>query len=211
MRNFLFVLFLCPAILLAQDSTAVRPNSLQDGKWSLLFGESGLLNFTTFATDVSLKQMISASSAWRYGFSLATSGTSGFASASRSQSFALLAQSIHYASTTDELLFYYGFGPQVSYSNSQSSYTSSSDNWSASTTLSISVGATGLAGVEWFATKSISASLEYRMAFTYSRTHDYSEENPPYIAENYSLWGNTWSVSDRGILFGVNLYFGKPQ
>jgi hypothetical protein len=163
----------------------------------------GLFSFTTFDADISAKVMTSESAAWRFGASINGFHAEGILPTVMEPPLTAVVQRVWYPSATDETLFYYGLGPQIAYSYSHTSYGARQTTYRT-----WYFGASALAGVEWFATKSISASLEYNLDAWYSRTHDYQTSNPP-ASSDYSLRGTGWSLSDQNLIFGVNVYIGK--
>jgi hypothetical protein len=203
MHKIILAIMLLPTLLFAQDSSATRPNSLQEGKWALEFGTTGLLNFTTYnSVDISFKRMCTDLSAWRIGGTIYANYTPGNYT-SRLGQYALQFQYMRYTSNSDEILFYYGIGPILGYS-----YSENDDTYSSGHGQSYSAGLVGMVGVEWFATKAISANLEYRLSGIYTRIHNSAFE-AGYPPGNYDYWDSGWSLTDRGISLGANIYFGK--
>ncbi len=117
-------------------------------------------------------------------------------------------QAIWYTESSSEILFFYGTGPLVSYARSrqsQESVTSTSDQTSTQWSAGLSV----LAGVEWFASKSISLHAEYGISGSYSSTKYESTSNVPTTRSRGSADATTtgWSISSNSVRLGLSIYF----
>jgi hypothetical protein len=148
-------------------------------------------------------------------------------------------QYLWYINPSGPVHFYLGVGPSVSYSYSHSSsdydnFNIVSENgssyqgyWERQTSTSNShqwgIGATGVAGVEWFACQWLSIRAEYSEGIQYqwrptTSTHDnsyISTSNPSLAYNTYPPISHTetsgtskgWSLSSSGVSFGLSVYW----
>jgi opacity protein-like surface antigen len=72
------------------------------------------------------------------------------------------------------------------------------------------IGALGVAGVEWFATKGVSFHAEYRSSLRYGKTKQESltdrPSDPSYYRKDESTT-SSWDFQGVAVTFGVSLYF----
>ncbi|MGO9482423.1 MAG: outer membrane beta-barrel protein [Candidatus Kryptoniota bacterium] len=156
-------------------------------------------------------------------------GSKPESSTSDAASISLVLQYLWYINPAGPVHFYLGAGPSASYSYSRSSldnfnldifYNGSNDQgvWEQETNTSYNhqwgVGATGVAGVEWFACPWLSIRAEYSEGIAYQWRPSSSTSAETYI--NYSnppsynsTSGTTkgWSLSSSGVSFGANIYW----
>ena len=173
---------LLAASALAQESEEAhnnRNNSLTKGAWAFQFEIVGdLFNLdlrNLFGTTLALKKHTSNSSALRIGLGLGfnlsdqdrTSEQDGDTVIQsdydrNNQSVNIVIQKIFYPAPTADVNFFYGLGPLASFNhNKTTEERPSPTRWTSSETYSWSVGVTGVLGVEWFPTRSISLLAEY--------------------------------------------------
>jgi hypothetical protein len=124
-------------------------------------------------------------------------------------------QAIWYSATSSEIFFFYGIGPLLSYGGTwqtnKSIYSNpiTAVNTVRSKNTSWSVGISGLAGVEWFPTQSISVHAEYGTRATYSWT-SFENKSQPSGTGSWSESGGTITalqMQSSGVLFGLSVYF----
>jgi opacity protein-like surface antigen len=124
-------------------------------------------------------------------------------------------QAIWYSETSSEISFFYGTGPFLGYSRYRqnderifspvgSSQSKSSSEGKGTTW---SVGLTGLAGVEWFVSQSISLHGEYGLSLGYFWSK--GESTFSTTGNRSSSEGTTTSrqLSSNGVRFGLSVYF----
>jgi len=193
-----------------------------DGKFALQFQISDnfqLSNFqgTTFSGKYHFSKMdaIRAGLSIDFGRSDADAETNQFDSVnvaevsnnSNNFSMTLKSQYIRYFVETDDIAFYGGIGPFVTYSTSKNEgeatgtpndkhYKDISDNFI--------LGVDFIAGVEWFFIKNMSLSAEYGFNFSYkSRTSEREIDNSIYSDSNEIVY----RFSGNDINFGITVYF----
>jgi opacity protein-like surface antigen len=127
------------------------------------------------------------------------------------------AQSIWYANTSSEILFFYGGGPLVAYARRHQvdhdvtspvvvpQATTISDR----TSITWVVGLTGVAGVEWFVSQSLSLHAEYIVSGRYSWTSEetIATQSPSANRSTTDRSYSVWQLSGNGVRFGVSAYF----
>ena len=193
-----------------------------DGKYALQFQISDNFNLTNFqGTTFSGKYHFSDRDAIRLGLSLdigkadSDAETNQFDSVnvaevsynSNNFSVTLKSQYIRYFVETDNIAFYGGTGPFVTYSTlkteEETTGTPSDKNYKV-TNDSFILGVDFIAGVEWFFIKNMSLSAEYGFSFSYrSRTAKREIDNGLYSDSNEKLY----RFSGNDINFGISVYF----
>lgn len=150
-------------------------------------------------------------------------------SSSRSANVSLILQYLWYLNPNGPVHFYLGVGPTVSYSYSRSSSDNSNLNtfyngngyqgyWVRQVNTSGShrwgVGATGAAGVEWFACQWLSIRAEYGEGIQYqwgpsTSSSDQTYINNPTPPSHNETSGTTkgWSLNSSSVSFGLNVYW----
>lgn len=133
------------------------------------------------------------------------------------QSFTLTAQRVSYPRHDARMKFFYGAGPLFSYAHLYDKRSIDEDHAGRyqeqkTTTNNWSVGMTGILGVEWFASSTISFLAEYRTALAYNWGH----------TDYYSLYRSSGSTDQRrertsdsdridlgagAVKFGLSAYF----
>lgn len=193
-----------------------------DGKFALQFQISDNFNLTNFqGTTFSGKYHFSSRDAIRLGLSLefgdsdADAETNQFDSVNVAElnsssnyfSMTLRSQYIRYFVETDNIGFYGGAGPFVTYSTSSNESTTTgtpSDKHLKDTSNNFILGVDFIAGVEWFFTKNMSLSTEYGFNFSYrSRSSEREIDSVLYSDTNQKLY----NLSGNDINFGISVYF----
>lgn len=225
-----------PAIAGDQDEeSGKRANSLEEGAWSIQFGITDEVALRPFnSMGISVKRHMSPRSAFRIGAnigldiddrdsdqvtSLADTVSAGVFGEGDGNSLLVQLDLLYmrYANPDADVNFFLGTGPLVRFQRSD-------DDWKGTHTTpegtSVEVreryvrtwriGAIGIGGVEWFATRSISFHAEYRLWLSYGRTKSESEANrpgdPDYHSESETSNG-FWDFHGNKVTFGVSLYF----
>jgi len=219
-----------------QDEEAShRANSLQAGAWSIQFGltdEFGLDPFNSMS--LSLKRHVSPKSAFRLGANLGLD-VDDSDSESVSTRYDTLSTGVEselslngvlvqlnmlymrYVNPGSDVNFFLGTGPLVRYTRTEEDRRSvrtaqgevlrlRTEKYSRTWKL----GALGVAGVEWFATKNVSLHAEYRGSLSYGRTKteglSLSSDDPSYHEESESS-KSFWDFKGVNVTFGLSLYF----
>lgn len=157
-----------------------------DGKKAFQFGITNNFNLKDFqGGTVSFKKHYSNSKAWRLGLDLdfGFHTDEGFSSTNdtvrsirdnsdNSQNINLRIQRLFYQNRTSRVKPFLGIGPMFGFRHSIGTITDESPIYenireSTSTTYSWSLGITGLAGIEWFASPNISLLAEYSTDLAY--------------------------------------------
>ncbi|MCK4329861.1 hypothetical protein KAX02_08460 [candidate division WOR-3 bacterium] len=212
-----------------------RDNSLHAGSWSFQFqleDDIGLKPFNSMI--ISFKRHTSRHSAFRVGLDLDidfddsdydtrieesdTNITIGEERVDKnSQRIELDLEYLNYPNAGSNINMFWGVGPLISYSRSRQereriySYDSgvsitTGDRYSSSWSL----GVLGMAGVEWFATRSISFHAEYRASAAYYRSKieqvdvDYNDQIRRIEAETFR---DGWDFHGVKVIMGISLYF----
>jgi hypothetical protein len=214
-------------------------NSLKEGAWALQFGIRNNFTLSAFqGATIAAQYHLSARTALRAGISLAghigdgtslntaftadtSSGSHSYNSSGNSATVGVTIQYLWYANPQERVQFYAGIGPSVSYNHSHSeqdetaggqsfgsysnSVTSNQNTWY--------VGATGVAGVEWFPARWFSLHVDYSevISYTWSSTKSTDKRSatissPPFAMDN-TVSSKGWTISDNGVNFGLSIYF----
>jgi opacity protein-like surface antigen len=125
-------------------------------------------------------------------------------------------QLIWYSESYSGISFFYGVGPFLGFSKSEkkdelvSPYPGHRTNLDETKT-GWSLGLTGLVGVEWFVSKSISLHAEYRISLGYSREkREYNRTTISQTGKSYITGNETIKfrqLSSDGVRFGLSVYF----
>ena len=227
----------------AQDTLAER-NSLKAGMWAMQFGIASNFTLTSFqGSTIAFKYQLSEKNAIRAGLTIngrtsnGTTTTSGSVAdtsigsipgnnSSDAATVSLIVQYLWYMNPNGPVHLYFGVGPTISYSYSQSSssnfylengdYTDSVYHyfgyWEQSVYTSKSIqwgiGATGTAGVEWFACPWLLIRAEYNEGIQYvwrsnMSSNDYSYNYPSVFPSNYYRNANTHSDNSEQVKDGL--------
>ena len=226
----------------AQEQTT-ETNSLKPGAWALEFGITNNFTLSSFqGTTISAQYQCSATSAWRAGIGIIgnTQNSTGQQSpipgdtitnsnsnngSSSSEGISLKIQHLWYTNSEGITHFYAGVGPMVSYSHSHSnqqlmgsSNNLSNGTWNTDITINTSntwsVGASALAGVEYFPVHVFSLHAEYGTSIAYQ---EQKTESASQSADNYGYPNSTglnisssshlWSLNNGTVSFGISVYF----
>jgi opacity protein-like surface antigen len=192
-----------------------------EGKFALQFQVSDNFTLNNFqGTTFSGKYNFGCRNAVRAGLSIDfTSGESGLSESFPDTSFirnanidreafgiTINAQYIQYITGSDNIAFFLGGGPYLSFNNSTGKFYDSSTDpeyTSEETIDNFSTGVDLLMGVEWIFTKNMSLSAEYGIKFSY--------RNIERIAEDINIkrenTDKSFSVLRGNINFGISVYF----
>jgi hypothetical protein len=226
----------------AQEQAA-ETNSLKPGIWALQFGISSNFTLSSFqGTTISAKYQTSTTNAWRAGITLygntssdtrqqapiqldSFSRSSSTNGANSSENIVLRVQYLWYINSDGITHFYTGLGPRFGYNHLRSTEQniygygfSSSYIWtnetSTETSNTWSLGASAVAGVEYFPSKMFSLHAEYNsyLIFEQQKTESTSQStnnsNINYFGPGKTS-GNShqWMLSNGGVSFGLSVYF----
>ena len=151
--SFLFAT-LQPGMSEVRAQSSVRPNSLEEGSWALLFQIPDVPALDFFEGFLAMKYHLSEQTALRFGIG----GNGSTADNQDGLQYALNLQTQYflYPHEVGDVNFYLGAGPRVGLSYSRLEVSEGEIRQRRT-----SFGITGRLGVEWFATKSISLLGEY--------------------------------------------------
>ena len=226
----LVLIALLAAIVAIPSEISARENSLKKDKWALQFRVANFVNLGSFqGSTLSIKKHTSDRAAWRLGFTLhfntRNESTEVLIYSTNAPghndltdiTFRISAQKILYVNPQSDINFFWGFGPLYSYRY----FLSDSDNktsdgqfqqrfWREDHTWLL--GLTGIIGVEWFATKSISFLAEYETSASYSeRSQRVIRRRVTSGNVNYNLDTtnklNEIKFSSSQVKLGLSVYF----
>ncbi|TET96288.1 MAG: hypothetical protein E3J26_01445 [Candidatus Zixiibacteriota bacterium] len=224
---------LLAASALAQESEEPRNNrnnSLIKGAWAFQFEIVGdLFNLdlrNLYGTSLALKKHTSSGSALRIGLGLGLNLSNDDRTSEQdgdtiiqsdydrnSQSVNIVMQKIFYPAPNADVNFFYGLGPQASFGHNKSTREyPSPTRWTSFESYSWSLGITGVLGVEWFPTRSISLLAEYGsdIQYKWQKSKDKSLRTYPddttalYVSENKS---KSFSLGTSSVKVGLSVYF----
>jgi hypothetical protein len=183
-----------------------------EDRWALQFQVTDNFNLSDFQGGlISAKKQYSARRAFRFGVDLSASvsrmDTDRDTDPNRErdqnrQTIGVNAQWIRYPVHEGRFRAYWGVGPQVVFNRSAISR-DTGDGTDGSNddrdVLSLSGGAIGVLGAEWFVRSRLSLSAEYRagLSYQYARSDQGSTTDTQHQV----------SLGSRGVLVGVSLYF----
>lgn len=239
------LLILCSADLQAQQGehqNDSQGNSLHNGSWAFQFQIDNNFTLKSFqGAIISAKRQYSENVAIRMGTSVSfstsddnRSGTSFQADtifdsqsgggSGNTQSLQLTAQYLYYPNPQGLVNVFLGAGPLIQFSRSHAEQNQarstpgnfiSTDN-ATRDSKSWAIGANALAGVEWFATKSISFHAEYGLSIQYVSTNETNSSNsraelPPNPPSVRGSSGESsrkgWQFTGTSVKFGLSVYF----
>ena len=229
----LAVLLLTPALSIAQnddDDTGKQSNRLRAGSSALQFQITDNFRLSSFQGAVmSFKRHWSAKSAFRLGVSLDFTIQDNDRVSTFTRNDTLLdsdvdefgfdgqfvqidLQYLRYANPDARLNMFAGVGPLVGFDRSSFERTSGPGGQSRSSfdDTSWRVGATGLVGVEWFATKNISIHAEYGLVMEYIWLREKRKTSSSGATASVRDTDEVTKVGDlraRSVLFGLSAYF----
>ncbi len=229
-----------PSTLYAGDETQVttkRSNSLYPGSWSIQFqieDDIGLKPFN--GKIISLKRHVSRTTAFRVGINLdlqnsdsdsdassvyadTATVTNGSRREQNSQALQLNTLYMYYPNPDGSVNLFLGMGPLVRFSRGKSEtetfqtisvssteYRERMTNWNRSW----AVGAIGVGGLEWFATRGISFHAEYRAQFDYTSTRSTVDKirfDVPTRIDKTEARTSAWNFDGVVVTMGLSIYF----
>ncbi len=230
--------FAIPSPVFAGDEvedSRTRANSLEEGAWSVQFGITDEIALKPFnSMGVSVKRQTSPRSAFRIGANIgldidngdsddvtSVADTVATGAVYERDDNSLLVQLdllyMRYANPDADVNFFVGTGPLVRFERSdedlrktRTSQGNTIDEVTGRYERTWRIGAIGVGGVEWFATRSISFHAEYRTWLSYGRTKIDSETNRPGDPDYLRQVGTSnsfWDFHGNKVTFGMSLYF----
>lgn len=236
---FLTAIILCSTIATVDAQTdsvqnRKRENSLQNGKLALQFQITNSFSLTSFQGAVlSGKKQISDNAAVRLGVGLGVIVNSGMTETkpqnndsvkslgennTGNQNINIGLQYLLYPSPEAEINFFFGGGVVAGYSRFNTSTKSTQISGAAQYELDQktegsgwNVGATGVVGAEWFATKSISFLAEYGILLNYFSQDETSTatstDAPIPTSSSGTRKTRDFTFTPLQVKFGLSLYF----
>ena len=211
-----------------------RKHSLNKSPWALQFQIDRDFRLSSFQGNViSIKRHFSKKSAVRLDLSLrasvadgdnsSTSESSGTPSSSNknesnnnNESLNIVMQYLIYPAPEKNIKFYFGAGPAVFLSRSESESINVSEfqssHFNKTENSSWSVGVAGITGVEWFTTQNISFLAEYGLSFMYRSSEGSSNQittftNSPDRKTESQNNNSSFSLASPSVKFGLSDYF----
>lgn len=228
--TLIILLFACTVIpsskLLAQDSAAVR------GKNALQFQVGSNFNLSSFSgTTFSYKYAKDKNTIFRFGLSVSgASKTSdqndqtNFVPGSDSginkdtvkqdnynYFFKINADYLVYNNVFNDIAFYYGAGPFISYSTTNSTY-DNNPNTEAHTRSEANntgweFGINGTCGVDWFFSKNMSLSAEYGLFIYFSTAKNKNTNINTSTITTQEIKSHGFSFGSNPVKLGISFYF----
>jgi hypothetical protein len=203
----------------AQDSSSYKKNSLVAGAWAMQFQISSNFQVASFqGTAISIKHHSTKSSAFRLGVDFGSINSSeDYTSKALSNDsitdeglrdydryiLNIRSQYIYYPSPNADINLFFGIGPQIIYSWRNTNESSTKVMANSLKENSVGIGISGTAGVECFATKSISFHSEYNLLFSYN-IYQYQRWTSRELSETTRKY---YEWTSMGVRFGVSAYF----
>jgi hypothetical protein len=214
-----------------------KDNSLRSGAWALQFAIGSNFTLSSFqGALISVKKHLSPRSALRLGVSAVFGSNDATSNQTTNGSDILPSeltrtedynqqgiqaglQYLFYPAPAADAHLFFGFGPFGQFSHTTDNYTDvrlppdpdETIRTLRGTTDSWGLGLSGLAGVEWFATRCISLHAEYGASLSYShirRTRDLADTG--YVtsgANGLTETDKAWRFAARYVQFGLSVYF----
>jgi hypothetical protein len=214
---FTFISFLLFSGIIFSQSF-IYPDSL-DGKYALQFQISDDFQLTNFqGTTFSGKYHIGKREAIRTGISLdfgdaenefdAVTDTTSDHGKNDQTSFSITinTQYIRYLKGTEDIVFFGGTGPFVTYQNAENTSKVTDDDIVRNiedTRTTFSIGMDVLVGVEWFFHKAMSLSAEYGLELYYLQ----SDQETKIDDSTREMHTNYFTVDANSVNFGISVYF----
>jgi hypothetical protein len=208
----------------SQDSSSNKKNSLVAGAWAMQFQIDGFINLRYFqGTTISIKKHMTNKSAVRLGIGISLNISAEdyqmikyqedneFNYQSRdyySNRLNINSQYLYYLIGETDVNLFLGVGPQLNYSWDQNEYDRDT-LWQSDKYHSIGFGVIGIAGVEWFAKKSISFHAEYSTSVEYRWSESIGKQisiNPSRTRDTKSK-NNYFTFYPNSVRFGMSVYF----
>lgn len=238
-RRFLFFnlllscsLFYCTAVVNAQAQTETSPeqkekNSLAQGSWAFQFLIDENFKLSAFrGSTISVKRHFSDKRAIRLGLELNAVVSDAdesilndreLKSKADNELITISAYYTIYPSPGKDVNLFYGAGPKVGFSLSGSTVTVVRDVGTStrikSDESSWSAGITGILGVEWFATRSVSLTAEYSSIFEYQSISIERTDELKTGTGNFEITNKTerdvknFRFNPESVKFGLSVYF----
>ena len=211
----------------AQSGQVDSLTSIHDGAWALSFGIGANFTLTSFdGTTVSWKRFISDNSAIRVGISTSArdmdldddqtrdvNEVEQVTETTHTNTYwdvTLQGYYLRYPVSSSRTRFFWGIGPVVSITNTESSYLVVVDQ--DSTTYERNeenkqrdLGLSAILGAEWFATRNISLHAEYGQTLLYSRIETARDEEYLNTKSTSTQEDIRWSPAQ--VRFGLSVYF----
>lgn len=228
MKKLIFVLILPLTLIIAQTNNEEKPIDLT-GKFALMFQIDQNFDLNSFdgmsfagkyffsdALGVRLKFQTSYSE-YDVSYSSANheNSTPNHESMTRNRdvvSYSFMPSIIYSAVNNNNLKFFIGGGPLVSYSNDERAEVTfeemdevgKANIWQKN----YEIGLTFFANVEWFVTNSISLSAEYGFEYSYLETENWTGYfNDNELIDETSSKGDTKIFQSLPVSLGVSIYF----
>jgi len=238
---FIFASCIAYFSIQAQDRSS-DTTALKEGSWALQFGIASNFTLTSFqGATFAAKYQISNTNAIRGGVTIngntnngdgsnsdivddTSIGAASTSNSAKSTSITFVIQYLWYMNPNAQVHFYIGIGPSFSYSYAYNSsgynnlfFVNGHGYWSqqasSSNSTQRSIGAEGIAGVEWFACSWLSIHAEYNEGVQYqwgstSASSGYSSTYPANAPShnNTNSNNNGWALNSSGVSFGLNIY-----
>jgi hypothetical protein len=232
----LFILAFCAGVGTANGQTEELPkvdtkNSLVKGAWALQFQINNNFSLSSFqGSTLSAKRHYSNKKAIRFGVSLngsfsdqdQSSEVPGMVgpkneSDENSQSIGINTQYVFYPAPDKSVNFFFGAGPFTQFLRSNRTSTTSS-GFSTSTRTKTkgttwAAGISGVLGVEWFATRSISFVAEYSSNLGYNSASQTDTAEQKTGTSGYTVTNELkrkskgLQLSSGFVRFGLSVYF----
>jgi len=220
----------CSCLLPAQDSEP-KKNSLQEGMWALQFQVSQNFTLASFqGSTISLKRQYSPNVAIRLGSSInlsSSTSATGFLSMpdsfiyysqnafGNSQNISVTAQYLRYPDPIAGVNLFFGAGPVIGFGRAKDvreqiqfrANTPVDRDQATDLVTNWSLGLSMAAGVEWFASTSISISAEYGSSLLYSWRKMTRTRDPFTPGGDLESKNSSFGFLPSKVLFGLSAYF----
>jgi len=224
LSNLLILLFVFPLFITTAFSQSTSYLDSLDGKFALQFQIDRNFTLTNFqGTTFSGKYNFSSRDAVRLGLSINFGDSEGDETISRSDTnlvstgreefnnfnIMLKTQYIYSMSITNNIGFFVGGGPFISFTTSSSETKYNNNLIEITRTYSSDIFGIGLDlinGVEWMFTKNMSLSAEYGLKFTYTSSEEKRVSNSTFERTEESN-RKTFLITGNHINFGITVYF----
>lgn len=197
--------FSLPFDVLAEDGGDIRKHSIASGAWAVQFAVRSYVTLDTFGGMFSIKYHLSDPSAIRLGMGYTqsyeitdpiNSGVYSYESNHKEYDYTVSLAYVNYPMLKRNVILYWGIGPEFGYYLKERYY-----QFSSYSETQYSIGALGILGFEWFATKEISLHAEYQPIVYYSDISGHSDNRD----DSYTGYG--WYADTNRVLFGLSAYF----
>lgn len=220
--SFLFVfMFFATSQTQIKDTNEAK-NSLQKGKFALMFGVVDLNLIAVDGAFISIKYHITDHISLRAGLFGKYSCkeydhktlTSTAKNKENKQEFLTIVYFTYYPKPKADINAYFGLGPYYLWKRDYEKSTYSDPKYnSESCSREWGLGVNGIIGVEWFVTKSISLFGDYSFSIGTGKTEGYSYGYDDYYGNGYyydTFNGTTNAFNSNGVRLGIGVYFDFP-